>query len=197
MGAARDDSWFQPLIWIQYSNFARGLSFPIWVTETNVNATEISQVQLGASPHVILTAARMMQADEKMSVVSTLNQAPYIPLVQGDSVFSDSRAMSTRWSSLDPLDSGFLLERPKGVPMPELTAHFPWVASNQGPRRAKRTVDGSWLDRSFEPAALAPHRALVAHRGNRGKHRVDRSRCAPPSRPGRVHTHRSPDGSSR
>ena len=47
MGAARDGSWFQPLIWIQYSNFARGLSFPIWVTETNVNATEINQVQLG------------------------------------------------------------------------------------------------------------------------------------------------------
>ena len=66
------------------------------------------------------------------SVLTTLNQAPYNPLVQRVYVFSDSRAKTTGWSSLDPLDSGFLLEGPKGVPMPELTALFSWVASNQG-----------------------------------------------------------------
>ena len=129
-GAAPDSSWFQPLIWIQYSNLVRGLSFPIWVTETNVNATDISKAQLGAGPNVILPAARTIQANEMTSVLTTLNQAPYSALVQRAYVFSDSRAMTMGWSSRDPLDSGFLLEGPKGVPMPELTAIFSWVAAN-------------------------------------------------------------------
>ena len=131
-GAALNSTSFHPLVWISYTNFAHGLSFPIWVTETNVSATDISQAQLGAGPHVIVPSARTLQADEMTSVLTTLNQAPYNPLVQRVYVFSDSRAKTTGWSSLDPLDSGFLLEGPKGVPMPELTALFSWVASNQG-----------------------------------------------------------------
>jgi hypothetical protein len=129
-GAAPDSSWFQPLLWIRYSNLVRGLSFPIWVTESNVSAADISQTQLGTGPHVILPAARTIQANEMTDVLTTLNQAPYNAVVQRVYVFSDSRAMTSGWSSIDPIDSGFLLEGPKGIPLPELTAIFAWVAAN-------------------------------------------------------------------